>query len=104
MDGIGQPKGRILLDSNPSEVSEVSAVHVATPCVPIQGSVLRTLAGPPGVHQGVWGSHSISSLQKDEASAVPQRLADPGSLPRVGGSVPRSGIINVFDSQHQSQC
>ena len=97
-------KGRTLPDSDPNEVSEVPAVHVARLCVPVQGSVLWTHTGLPGVHQGVQGSHSLSSLRRDEASVVSQRLADPGSLPRVDGSVSRSGTISVSSSQHQSQC
>ena len=77
LDGL---VGCIIASSNPSGQPQVSQVCSLRMGVAVQDSVLWSLHGSTGFHEGHGSGINLSSSCGDLDSLLPRRLADPGSL------------------------
>ena len=64
-------------DTRSSIVEEAIEVPVGRDSLSVQGTVLRTVDFPSGLHQGACSRVCMSALPRDSSSSVPGRLAGP---------------------------
>ena len=74
--GFRRPEGHIFPETRSSVVEEAIEVPVRWVSLQVQGSVLRTVDCPSGLHQGICSGLCMGSLPLD-SSSVPGRLTGP---------------------------
>ena len=83
-------EGRVFPDTHSSVVEEAIEVSVGRDSLSDQGSVLRTVDCPTGLHQGVCCCVCVGALPQGSSSSVPGRLVGP-CLFGGGGQKERPG-------------
>ena len=83
-------EGRVLPDTHSSFFEEAIEVSVWGDSLSVQGSVLRTVDCPSGLHEGVCSGLCLGALPRDSSSQVPGRLVGP-RLFGGGGQTERPG-------------
>ena len=90
LDGVSGLEGRLFAGSDASGISQIPQVRGVWEDLPVQGSLLWTLHGSPGLHPGHGSGVSFSISSGNSSSSLLRRLAHPGLLQGAGS--PCSGV------------
>ena len=69
-------QGRVLPGTRTSRFQETTSIRLEWQGLPVQGTMLRPLDRPTGVHEGLHGGLFLGSRPGNPPAAIPGRLAD----------------------------